>query len=107
MEASPYNSSLAGSSSAVELVLASASAPDNTSIGGQGPLVGLLLSRQGRLALLLVLLHQLGSILLLQLSVAHLSEAVALLWQGEESYMGREPLNDGQNNSPNERLAYE
>lgn len=79
-------SPLSGSSATAELVLASAAtALPAASLRGGAALVGLLLGRQRRLALLLVLLQQLGRLLLLHLGVDYLVEALALLGQRVEA----------------------
>lgn len=67
------------------LAPAAASALPTASLGHGAPLVGLLLGGQGRLALLPVLLQQLGGLLLLQLCVDDLDEALPLLGKSIEA----------------------
>ena len=77
---------------AAELVLVpprSAAQATAAPLGGHAPLVGPLLGGQRRLALLAVLLQQLGRLLLLQLAERHPAEALALLGQGEEPWGGQ------------------
>jgi len=88
--------STAASAAAAELVLAApaAAAQASASLRGGAALVGLLLRRQRRLALLLVLLQQLAGLLLLQLGVDDVAEALALLGQRVEAW--RETRGRGQ-----------
>lgn len=87
LEASTGAASVSRSRPSAELILASAasSALPTASLGHAASLVGLLLGRQSRLALLPVLLQQLGGLLLLQLCEDDLTEAVALLRKSVEA----------------------
>lgn len=78
---------MSGSRPPAELVLAPAasSALPAAPLGHAAALVGLLLGGQSRLALLAVLLQQLGRLLLRQLGEDDLVEAVALLRKGVEA----------------------
>lgn len=86
--ASSGPASVSGSRPSSKLVLASAasSALAAASLGHRASLVGFLLSRQSGLALLPVLLQQLGGLVFLQLCEDHLTEAVALLRKSVEPW---------------------
>lgn len=90
LEASANAASGSGSTATAKLVLAPPAAATQAaaSFWRRAPLVGLLLGRQRRLALLFVLFQQLAGLLLLQLGVDDAAEALALLRQREEACHG-------------------
>lgn len=91
LEASAAATSLSWSATTAKLILASpaASTQATASFWSRASLVGFLLSRQRGLALLFVLFQQLGSLLLLHLSIDDLTEALSLLRQRVEACNGR------------------
>lgn len=92
LEASTAAPSLSRSATTVKLVLASPAATTQTaaSFWCCAPLVGFLLSRQSGLAFFFVLFQQLGGLLLLQLAVDDVVEALAGLGQRVEACNGKE-----------------
>ena len=91
LEASAAATSLSWSTTTAKLVLASPATTTQAaaSFWRSASLVGFLLSRQCGLALLFVLFQQLGSLLLLHLSIDDLIEALSLLRQRVEACNGR------------------